>query len=41
MKKSKIFIIDFNGEYCSSNIFGLENTDRKIIQINTRNPVVK
>ena len=41
MKKSKIFIIDFNGEYCSSNIFGLENTDRKIIQINTRNPVDK
>lgn len=36
LKKSKIFIIDFNGEYCSENIFGLKNTDREIIRINTR-----
>lgn len=41
MKKSKIFIIDFNGEYCSENIFGLEDTDREIIRINTRNPINK
>ena len=41
VKKSKIFIIDFNGEYCSDNIFGLDDSDRKIIQINTRSPIDK
>lgn len=40
-KKSKFFIIDFNGEYCRENIFGLNDTTRKIIRIDTRNSADK
>lgn len=34
--KSRFFVIDFNGEYCTKNIFGLTDEERKIIDINTR-----
>lgn len=37
-EKSKFFVIDFNGEYCKDNIFGLDVEDRLILDINTRNP---
>lgn len=37
-EKSKFFVIDFNGEYCKDNIFGLDVEDRSILDINTRNP---
>ena len=37
-EKSKFFLIDFNGEYCKDNIFGLDVEDRLILDINTRNP---
>lgn len=36
MEKSKFFIIDFNGEYCKKDIFGLSDKERQIININTR-----
>lgn len=35
-ERSKFFVIDFNGEYCTKDIFGLDRTDRRIIKINTR-----
>lgn len=38
LNKSRIFIIDFNGEYCNANIFGLNESERQIIDINTRKP---
>lgn len=36
--KSKFFVVDFNGEYCGDNIFGLDSEDKIVIDINTRNP---
>lgn len=38
VKKSKFFVIDFNGEYLHSNSFGLGATKKEIFEINTRNP---
>lgn len=37
LNKSKIFIVDFNGEYCHKDIFGLNEDERQIVNINTRN----
>lgn len=37
LNKSNIFIVDFNGEYCHKNIFGLNEDERQIVNINTRN----
>lgn len=34
--KSKFFIFDFNGEYRGGHIFGLDENNRKIINLNTR-----
>lgn len=34
--KSRFYIIDFNGEYTSDNIFGLEENERRCFDINTR-----
>lgn len=36
VKKSQFFVIDFNGEYMASNIFGLQEKDKEIFEINTR-----
>lgn len=34
--KSRFFILDFNGEYRGNHIFGLDESNRKIINLNTR-----
>ena len=34
--KSQFFVIDFNGEYCSDNIFGIHKEDMNIIKIDTK-----
>ncbi|MCS4483941.1 ATP-binding protein [Gleimia sp. 6138-11-ORH1] len=34
-QKSQFFVIDFNGEYTGENIFGLDNKERKIFDLNT------
>ena len=36
LKKSKFFVIDFNGEYSAENMFGVDEENRKIFDINTR-----
>lgn len=36
--KSQFFVIDFNGEYCKESIFGLDNSNLELIEINTREP---
>lgn len=36
--KSKFYVIDFNGEYCKKNIFGLKDDDLELLEINTREP---
>lgn len=35
-KKSKFFVIDFNGEYSSENMFGVAEENRRIFDINTK-----
>lgn len=35
-RKSKFFVIDFNGEYSSENMFGIDEENRRIFDINTR-----
>lgn len=35
-RKSKFFVIDFNGEYSSENMFGVDEENRRIFDINTR-----
>ncbi len=40
-EKSKFFVIDFNGEYCSNKIFGFDERDRDIINISTRKSLNK
>src|SRR5699024_949682 len=37
IEKSQFFIIDFNGEYTGSNMFGVKNEHKEIFEINTRN----
>lgn len=32
---SQFFLIDFNGEYCAKNQFGIDDTNKKIFKINT------
>lgn len=36
--KSKFFVIDFNGEYTQEQQFGVNNSNKKIFNINTRSP---
>ena len=37
LEKSQFFVFDFNGEYRGEKIFGLDESHRKIISINTKN----
>ena len=37
LKKSQFFLIDFNGEYTGGEMFGLQNENKLIIEIDTRN----
>lgn len=36
--RSKFFVIDFNGEYTQPNQFGVDKSNKKIFNINTRTP---
>ncbi len=36
--RSKFFVIDFNGEYTQPNQFGVDKSNKKIFNINTRSP---
>lgn len=40
-RKSKFFVIDFNGEYSSENMFGVDKANRRIFDINTRSGMDK
>ena len=40
-KKSKFFVIDFNGEYSLDNMFGVDEENRLIFDINTRHGMDK
>ncbi len=40
LKKSKFFVIDFNGEYLHPNSFGLDDSEKEIFEINTRNEAI-
>lgn len=35
-EKSQFYVIDFNGEYAIENIFGIDESERRIFDINTR-----
>lgn len=37
-KKSQFFVFDFNGEYRGEHIFGLDDKNRRVIELNTSNP---
>lgn len=36
IKKSQFFVIDFNGEYIGNNIFGIQEEDKIVFEINTK-----
>lgn len=36
VKKSQFFVIDFNGEYTGTDIFGVKPADKEVFEINTR-----
>lgn len=36
IQKSQIFVIDFNGEYTSENMFGISAKDKEVFEIDTR-----
>ena len=36
LSKSKFYIIDFNGEYCGNDMFGVNQSQKHLLRINTR-----
>lgn len=36
LSKSKFYIIDFNGEYCGNDMFGVSQSQKHLLRINTR-----